>query len=303
MKTYTLEGGVEVSRLAYGCMNLAQAGSTDERERIIGTALDAGINFFDHADIYGAGHCETVFGEVLKRNPGWRERMVLQSKCGIRFPGDTYDDAAPARYDFSVEHIVRAADGILTRLGIERLDILLLHRPDLLMQPDEVARAFEQLSESGKVAAFGVSNFDAAQIGLLQRALPAKLSVNQLQLSLLHAELIAHGAKVNTRQDYAGAVGTLDYCRLNDIRLQAWSPVAQGRLFAPGHDAPAHVHQAAALVHELAERHSTNPAAILLGWLLRHPAGIQPVVGTTNVDRLLQSVAADDVELAELCVV
>lgn len=298
MRSYTLTNGQAVSRLAYGCMGLDRLESVTDCEQLIDTALSLGINFFDHADIYGAGRCESIFGELLQRNPSWREHMIIQSKCGIRFAGDTYGDEAPSRYDFSYEHIVRAVDGTLERLGIERLDILLLHRPDLLMINDEVTRAFDHLAASGKVRDFGVSNFDQHRIELLQRSLQRKLLVNQVEISLLHAELIARTATFNSVAELASASGTLDYCVSNDIHVQAWSPVAGGQLSAPGQDAPANVQQTSALVHELADRYDTNPSAILLAWLLRHPAGIQPVVGTTNVDRLRQSAEADRVELA-----
>ncbi|MDJ0759288.1 MAG: aldo/keto reductase [Woeseiaceae bacterium] len=298
MKTYQLKNETRVSRIACGCMNLGQLETVEDRERLIDTALSAGINFYDHADIYGAGYCETAFGELLKRNPAWRDHMVIQSKCGIRFAGDTYGDSAPSRYDFSYEHIMRSVEGILERLQIEQLDILLLHRPDLLMEPDEVARAFDALSGSGKVADFGVSNFDGHQIELLQRSLDQDLIVNQVEVSLLHAELIAEGARVNTGQGFAPASGMLDDCRLKGITIQAWSPVAGGRLFSPPADAPQNVRETSSLVHELAERHATNASAILLAWLLRHPAGIQPVLGTTNPERLRQSAEADGVELS-----
>ena len=297
MKHYQLSNDTQVSRIACGCMNLGQLESVDDRERLIDAALSAGINFFDHADIYGAGHCETAFGELLARNPVWRDKMVIQSKCGIRFAGDTYGDEAPSRYDFSYEHIIRSVEGILERLQIEQLDILLLHRPDMLMEPDEVAGAFDALSQSGKVRGFGVSNFDSNQIALLQRSLDHDLIVNQVEVSLMHAELIAEGSRVNTGQGFAPASGTLDYCRLHDITIQAWSPAAGGRLFGPAADAPQNVREASALVHELADRYATNASAILLAWLLRHPAGIQPVLGTTNPERLLQAAEADRIEL------
>ena len=297
MKTYTLTNGQTVSRLAYGCMGLDRLESIADCEELIDTALSLGINFFDHADIYGAGRCESIFGELLQRNRSWREHIVIQSKCGIRFAGDTYGDEAPSRYDFSYEHITRAVEGTLHRLQTEHLDILLLHRPDLLMAPDEVARAFEDLSASGKVGAFGISNFDYHRIELLQRALEQKLLVNQVELSLMHAELIARTARFNSAADRASASGTLDYCVRNEIRVQAWSPVAGGDLFAPGTDAPQSVKRTSSLVHELAEHYDTNASAIVLAWLLRHPAGIQPVVGTTNADRLRQSAEADRIDL------
>ena len=298
MKHYTIvEGAIDASRLAFGCMNLSQLTDAGEREALVGSALDAGINFFDHADIYGAGACESLFGDILARNPGWRERMFIQSKCGIRFAGDTYDDGPPARYDFSYDHLVNSVDGILQRLGVDYLDILSLHRPDLLMETDEVARAFDELSASGKVRFFGVSNFGWAQIELLSKAIGRRLVVNQLEMSLMHAHLVAQGARINMRQDFASAVGTLDYCRLHDIRIQCWSPLARGDLVHPPHDAPETVHHTSALVHELANSYGTNPAAIVLAWLLRHPAGFQPVVGTTNIDRLRQCCEADGIEL------
>ena len=264
MKTYTLSDGTSISRMAYGCMGLSELDSIESCEQLVGTALSEGINIFDHADIYGAGRCESIFGELLKRNPGWRERMVIQSKCGIRFAGDTYGDEAPSRYDFSFEHIVHAAEESLKRLQIESLDILLLHRPDLLMDPDEVARAFDHLASSGKVRHFGVSNFDHYKIQLLQQSLPASLLVNQLELSLLHAELIAQSAWFNARADLAAATGTLDFCRSHGIAVQAWSPVAGGKLFNPAPDAPQNVHQTSAVVHALAEQYDSNPSAILL---------------------------------------
>ncbi len=298
MKHYTLvEGAIDASRLVFGCMNLNQLSDAGDRETLIGTALDAGINLFDHADIYGAGACESVFGSILAKNPGWRDRMIIQSKCGIRFAGDTYDDGPPGRYDFSYEHLVTSVDGILQRLHVDYLDLLLLHRPDLLMEVDEVARAFDELSASGKVRFFGVSNFDWAQIELLSKAVKRHLVVNQVQLSLMHSQLIAQGARINMPQAFASAAGTLDYCRLHDIRIQSWSPLARGDLVHPPHDAPETVHHTSALVHELANSYGTNPAAIVLAWLLRHPAGIQPVVGTTNRDRLMQCCEADSIEL------
>ena len=165
------------------------------------------------------------------------------------------------------------------------------------METDEVARAFDELSASGKVRFFGVSKFDWAQIELLSKAIGRRLVVNQLELSLMHAQLVAQGARINMRQEFASAVGTLDYCRLHDIRIQCWSPLARGDLVHPPHDAPETVHHTSALVHELANSYGTNPAAIVLAWLLRHPAGFQPVVGTPNIERLRQCCEADGLEL------
>lgn len=284
--------------IAYGCMNFSTVDTTTERERLVETALDLGVTLFDHADIYGAGESEALFGRVLRDHPDWRHRMIIQTKCGIRFPGDTYGDDWPARYDFSFEHIVNATEGSLRRLGIEQIDCLLLHRPDLLMDVDEVARAFDDLSSAGKVRAFGVSNFDAGQMQLLQSGLGRELVVNQLEISLMHAELIAEGAKVNTEQSFTAAGGTLDYCRRNGINVQAWSPVAGGQLFAAGPDAPRNVRDTAEYATHLAEQKSVSLTAILIAWLLKHPAGIVPVVGTTKIDRLRDAMQATSTALS-----
>ncbi len=289
---------LDCSSIAVGCMNFSTIDSDAEREALIDAALELGITLFDHADIYGGGESEALFGRVLSAHPDWRQRMIIQTKCGIRFPGDTYGDEWPARYDFSRDHIVRAVEGSLTRLGIEQIDVLLLHRPDLLMDVDEVGRAFDELVASGKVRAFGVSNFDAEQIRLLETGLSMPLVVNQLQLSLLHAELIAGGAKVNTTQTYTGSANTLDFCRRQGISVQAWSPVAGGQLYNAGQDAPQHVRDAADFAKHLAEQKSVSLTAILLAWLLAHPARIVPVVGTTKAARLREACEATSVSLS-----
>jgi len=306
MKTYKLANtDLEVSRIAYGCMALGGSWDSapcgdDEAKRaieLVSTAVDAGINFFDHADIYARGKSEEAFAEVLRALPGLRERIVIQSKCGIRFP-DTPEAGAPGRYDFSHDHIVGSAEASLARLGIEQLDILLLHRPDPLMEPDEVARAFEALHQAGKVRYFGVSNFSASQVTLLQRSVAQPLVVNQLEISLLHHHLISEGIGINqTDYPYAATTGTLDYCRLHDLRVQAWTPVARGKIFDPAADAPAHVKAVAEKIDALAKALETTREAIALAWLLRHPAGIQPVVGTANPERLRDSCKADSVDL------
>jgi predicted oxidoreductase len=307
MKTYRLaHTDLEVSRIAYGCMALGGSWdgapySDDEVKhaiRLITAAVEAGINFFDHADIYARGKSERIFGEVLRAVPGLRKRIVIQSKCGIRF-ADTPEAGTPGRYDFSSEHIRASVDASLTRLGIEQLDILLLHRPDPLMEPTEVAEAFSALHRAGKVRYFGVSNFSASQIALLQRSVDQTLVVNQLEISLLHHHLISEGIGVNqTGYDYAATTGTLDYCRLHDIRVQAWTPVARGKIINPPADAPENVKAVAAKIQALAAQLGTTREAIALAWLLRHPAGIQPVVGTAKVDRLLDSCNSDTIELS-----
>jgi predicted oxidoreductase len=265
---------------------------------LIETALAQGINFFDHADIYTRGKSEIVFGEYLAAHPGLRDTIILQSKCGIRFPNDP-TPGVPARYDFSYPHILRSVDGILSRLQTDYLDILLLHRPDPLVEPEEVARAFDELHTAGKVRHFGVSNHTAGQIALLQKFVRQPLIANQVELNLLHSGLISEGILANQREvPYTAALGTLDYCRLHEMMLQAWAPVAGGNLIDPRPDADASAHRAATLIARLATEKDTTREAIALAWLLRHPAGIQPIIGTTNPARLIASCAADAVPLS-----
>ncbi len=307
MRTYIIPGvELPVSRLAYGCMNLggSWAGeqlTADDRKRAasaVGEALEGGINCFDHADIYMRGRSEEAFAGALRELGVAREQVVLQSKCGIRFAGSP-SPHSPGRFDFSYEHIIASVEGILRRLDTDFLDILLLHRPDPLVEPEEVARAFDELHRSGKVRAFGVSNHTGAQIDLLRPFVDQPLVVNQVELNLLHSYLIDDGVLANQREAvYANASGTLDYCRLHGIRVQAWSPVAHGALANPPDDAPDNVRATAALIAELAAEKETTSDAIVLGWLLRHPAGIQPVLGTTNPRRIADSCRADDVTLS-----
>ncbi len=304
MKTYTIPNtDLTVSRLAYGCMKIGGAWNTEPlspetREaavRVALTAYEQGVTLFDHADIYTRGKSEEAFAAVWGVIP--RDKIVLQSKCGIRFQDDP--PGAPARYDFSYEHIVRSVEGSLRRLQTDYLDILLLHRPDPLVEPAEVARAFDDLHASGKVRYFGVSNHNPAQIALLQATVTPPLVVNQLQLSLLHPYLISEGIVVNIAGKPAAlASGTLDYCRLHDILVQAWGPVDSGRLFNPPPDAAPHVKATAALVAQMAAAKGVSPEAIALAWLLRHPAGIQPIIGTTRPERVQASVQADAIELS-----
>lgn len=307
MKTYKIpHTDLRASRLAYGCMNIggrwdASVVTAEERKAAIdavAAAFDSGINFFDHADIYMRGRSEEVFADAMAELRVPRKDVIIQSKCGIRFSGDP-NSGDPGRYDFSYEHITGSADGILRRLRIDTLDILLLHRPDPLMEPEEVARAFDHLHSSGKVRYFGVSNFTGPQIAYLQAALDQPLVANQVELSLLHHHLINDGVVANTGSvPAAGAAGTLDYCQRRGILMQAWSPVAGGALFNPPADASQAVRQAAALVAQLAREKDTSLEAIVLGWLLRHPAPIQPVIGTTRPARVAASALADTVELS-----
>ena len=304
MKTYLLpHTDLHITRLAYGCMSLAGWDSNPpthvDRKRaaaMLEAALELDINFFDTADIYGRGKCEIVFGEALKQVPGARDSLLIQTKCGIRFQDDP--PGTPQRYDFSHEHIVASVDGSLRRLQTDHIDVLLLHRPDALVEPDEVARAFDEVQRAGKVRHFGVSNHSPMQMELLKRSITQPIVTNQLEFNLLHSNLADLGVFVNqTAARYTAADGLLDYCRLNNILVQAWSPVAGGRLIDPKADAAPQVRAAAAAVAALAAAKHTSREAIALGWILRHPAGIQPIVGTAKPDRLRLSAEADQVEL------
>ena len=279
----------DASPLVYGCMALggdwgsAAIAEADvaQAHAAIEAALDIGITLFDHADIYRRGKSEAVFGEVLRRNPGLRARLRLQSKCGIRFA----DDANVGRYDLGAGWIEASVDGTLQRLGVECIDVLLLHRPDALMDPAEVAHAFGRLKAAGKVAHLGVSNMHGAQMAWLQTALKEPLVVNQLELSLAKLDAFDAGTTFNdpqavSRPGVAAWAGTLEYARQHGVQLQAWGALAQGRFNDPASSAAARV------VHEVAEAHRTTPNAVLLAWLLRHPAGIQPVIGTGNAERI-----------------
>jgi predicted oxidoreductase len=281
-----------VSRLAYGCMKIGGSwdhapisAETEAAARVaVEAALECGINLFDHADIYCCGKSEAVFGRLLAAAPGLRDRIVLQSKVGIRFANDAYHSGEPARYDFSQEHILRSTEAILRRLGIAHLDILLLHRPDPLVEPAEVAAAFDELHRAGKVRHFGVSNHTAAQIELLRSHLRQPIVVSQLEFSLAQPALVVEGVRANqagagASTDSCLAANLLDYHRLHDILVQAWSPFGHGKLLAPEHSA-------APLLARLAAEKNTTPDAVALAWILRHPAGIQPVVGTTRADRV-----------------
>ena len=288
MKLLTLgTSDLQASVVSLGCMRIAnmEAAALD---RLIGSSWDAGINHFDHADIYGGGRCEEVFAASVARLKLERSRMILQSKCGIRH----------GYYDFSREHILSSVDGILSRLRTDYLDVLLLHRPDALMEPEEVADAFGALQESGKVRFFGVSNHNPGQIELLQSALPMKLHINQLQFSVAHTGMVDRGINVNMRN--AGSVdhdgGVLDYCRLKKITIQPWSPFQHGFFDGPFLDNPEYAELNAA-IRRVADAHGVTPVTIAIAWILRHPARMQPIIGTTKPERVAQSARAAEVEL------
>lgn len=287
MKRIKIGNRFEASAIALGAMRIAPL-SVQEAEKVVLTAFEQGIDFVDHADIYGGGQSEERFGEVLKRNPGLREKLILQDKVGI----------CKGHYDASREHILEAVNGSLKRLGVEHLDALLLHRPDALMEPEEVAEAFTRLQAAGKVRFFGVSNQNAAQIELLSRYMPGRILINQLQFSLCHTILVDEGVNVNIHSSHAQVLsgGVLDYCRLNDITIQPWSPFQYGffgGVFLGSEKYP----ELNAAIDKLAEKYGVSNTTIALAWLLRHPARLQPIVGTMNLDRLRDCLRAPDIVL------
>ena len=278
MDTFTL-GEIKTSRLAYGCMTL---GGLDRpaAEAALDAALDAGVTLFDHADIYARGESEALFGRITADRPGLRDRLVLQSKCGIRFADDPV--GTPKRYDLSYDHITASVEGSLRRLQTDRLDLLLLHRPDPLMEPDETARAFDDLEAAGKVRAFGVSNFSVAQVDRLAAAVRQPLVANQIQLSLGHLGPVEAGVMVNVPGQAERADGLLDGLRQRGLTVQAWAPLAGGAASRPD-PAPEHV-ALAAVVGAVAESLGVPPLAVVVAWLVR--LGAQPVVGTTDPGRI-----------------
>ncbi|MBD2844778.1 aldo/keto reductase [Paenibacillus sp. IB182496] len=298
--------GISDSRLALGCMSLG-GGWNDEPitaeqlrqgRETVEAALECGITLYDHADVYKHGKAERVFGHALKEQPGLREQIVLQSKCGIRFPGG---DRAPHRYDFSGGHIVGSVESSLERLGTAYLDILLLHRPDPLLDPEEVAEAIHRLKTAGKVRYFGVSNMSAAQMQLLQTYCDEPLIVNQMEMSLLQTGFVDTGVHINQAEarDSVFPEGLMEHCRMKGVQLQAWGPLAKGLL--SGRDLggqPERVVRTAELVRTLAREKETAPEAIVLAWLLRHPSAIQPVIGTANPDRIRACAQAEQVALS-----
>ncbi|RAS87792.1 aldo/keto reductase [Priestia endophytica] len=284
---------LEVSNIIMGNMRIAQLSLT-EAENLIRTAMDEGINFFDHADIYGPdyiGQCEEFFADAINMNASVREKMILQSKCGIR-PKEGY-------YDFSKEHILESVDGILKRLKTEYLDMLLLHRPDPLMEPKEVAEAFEILHKSGKVRYFGVSNHNPAQIEVLQKYIPQKLVINQIQFSIAHTPVIDSGISLNMKIDQSvnRDSSILEYCHLHDITVQAWSPFQTGFFDGPFLGDLQRFPQLNKVVDSIASKYSVTNTAIAIAWITTHPANIQVVLGTTNSQRLKDACKGADIKL------
>ncbi|MHA0855336.1 aldo/keto reductase [Paenibacillus sp. CMAA1364] len=278
---------LSASEISLGCMRIVDL-SKQDASTLIHTAMDEGIDFFDHADIYGGGKSEELFAQAIDMNASIREKMIIQTKCGIR----------PGYFDFSKEHIVASVEDSLKRLQTDYIDVLLLHRPDTLVEPEEVNEAFTILRDSGKVRHFGISNQKPMQIELLQKHLDHDLIINQLQLSITNTGMIDSGLNVNMQVDRSidrdGSI--LDYCRLKNITIQAWSPFQYGffeGVFLNNDKFP----ELNKKIDELSELKGVSNSAIAIAWILRHPARIQPIVGTTNVNRLKDICKASTINL------
>ena len=283
------KSGLQVPVIASGCMRI---NGLDEKQaaKFIEKALSLGINFFEHADIYGGGECEKIFSKAIDMKPSIREKIILQSKCGI-VPGKMYD--------FSKEHILKSVDGILNRLQTEYLDVLVLHRPDALVEPEEVAEAFRVLKESGKVNHFGVSNHKPLQMELLRKYIDYPLVTDQLQFSITNSSMVENGLEVNMTT--AGAVdrdgSVLDYCRLHDITIQTWSPFQYGffeGVFLDNEKFP----KLNETLEKIAQKYGVTKTTIATAWILRHPAHMQVIAGTMNEKRLEEICNATKITLS-----
>lgn len=286
MKSHKLgRSGIVSSRLVYGCMRIVGDGSRHDRDRglrALRAAVDEGYTQFDHADIYADGASETLFGDFLRESPDIRQRILITGKCGIRKAGEPTADS-PGRYDFSSGHILSSVDASLKRLGVEQLDLLLLHRPDYLFEPEVVAAVFETLHSAGKVDAFGVSNFSVSQVNLLQAATGFPLLVNQVEINLHNISALDDG--------------TLDQCLQQGLTPQAWCPIAGvaypawGNTFGPEDDA--RIRQELARQQQI---YAVEDWIIALAWLLRHPAKIQPIIGSTTPSRIAAAKKALEID-------
>lgn len=292
MKFYRLpQTDLDVSSIILGMMRIPNM-SNGEIQQLVGAARDAGVTFFDHADIYGGTphRCEARFGEAISLDAAEREKLVIQSKVGIR----------KGFFDFSAEHILASVDQSLAALKTDYLDVLLLHRPDTLIEPEEVATAFDTLKSSGKVRHFGVSNHTPGQVDLLKTAVTQPLIVNQVQLSITHAPLIASGVAANMAgldQSVDRDNGLLDYSRINGMMLQAWSPFQKGffdGVFLGDRENFADLND---VIDELAKAYGVTPTGIAVAWITRHPAKIQVVLGTTKPERVVEAAAGSSVSL------
>jgi predicted oxidoreductase len=282
MKNYSLgKSELQSSRLIYGCMRIAgdqSVNAIDKGKRVVQSAIDAGYNHFDHADIYGGGASEQLFGELLKQLPHLREKMILTSKASIR-PKNNENTYAPTRYDFSKAYILSSVEGSLKRLHTEQLDLFLLHRPDYLFDINEVAETFKQLKDSGKVAHFGVSNFKPSQVAMLQSALDLPLLVNQIEINIHNVDALNDGTLDQCQQDKLSPIA---WCPLGGVAYSAW-----GNTFS--------VEDEQRIAEELASQaqvYNCQPWQIILAWLLKHPAKIFPIIGSTTPERIIAAKVA-----------
>jgi len=316
MKTYQIPNtDLTVSRIGYGCNQLIHKNQDPyapdilaRAEKLICAARDQEINLFDMAAMYSDGKVEMVFGNVLKRSPQLRREVVVQTKCGaVDHPNAFQVGTAAFRFDCSSEGILRSVEGSLNRLAVDRIDILLLHWPDLLLRPEEVAEAFDKLHRDGKVRYFGVSNHTPGQMALLTRYVRQPIVINQIYLGLADSYPIAAGieqlSKWSTRlpEGYASLAGVVDYCRLNDIQLQAYQPVGgiiRYKLLAPPPLSSPELTTASNLLHALAKQKNTTPIALAMAWLLHHPANILPLTGASTPEHIIESCSADRVTMS-----
>lgn len=291
MSTITITNGPQnVSRMILGCMRMPDL-SVQEAASMLQTAVDLGINYFDNATYYTQGVAETRFGEALKASGLRREDLIIQTKCGLCFERN--------EFDWTKKNILESVDDSLRRMQLDYLDVLLLHRPDLLYDPEEVAEAFDLLEKSGKVRHFGVSNVPPMMLEVLRKTVRQPLVINQLQLSLEQSQLIDQSLYVNnlsTDRSTDRDNGLLDYCRLHDITIQAWSPLQYGMIDGCFLDHPDYPELNAGLA-KLAEKYNVTKAAIALAWILRHPANMQVIVGTMNPEHLKESAEAMNIRL------
>lgn len=280
---------IKASKVSLGLMRIKDK-THEEAVLILRTALESGINFFDHADVYGNGKSEEVFAKAMKELNVPRESYYLQSKVGIRVGID---------YNFTKEHILKSVDEILVRLNTSYLDTLLLHRPDMLWEPEEIAEAFKELKALGKVRYFGVSNMHQNQVSYLQSKLDDKIIINQLQYSIMHASMVTTGTYVNTNLKHDGfdAIGIIDYMREHNITIQAWSPFQYGRyegIFLDN-DKFSELNE---VLDELAIKYNTTKTSLSVAWILRHPANIQVLVGTMTPSRIIECANGAKIELS-----
>ncbi len=288
MKKIKLGGALPVPAVAMGCMRLADA--KESPDKVIETALGLGMNFFDHADIYGGGRCEELFGDYLASHPSLRDEITIQTKCGIR----------KGCYDFSKEHIISALEGSLKRLRTDYVDVLLLHRPDTLMEPEEVAEAFDRLEQSGKVRMFGVSNHNPMQIELLKTAVKQPIVADQLQFSIPESGLVTSGLNVNMKNDesvmHDGSA--LEYMRVKGITIQTWSPLQGGFFKGPFVGDREKYPALNDALDSMAEKYGVTPLSIAAAWILRHPADMQVISGSVNPGRMKEIAAGADINLS-----